>query len=208
MRLARARDTRGFTLLELIIALAIVGALLVIAFGGLRIALAAWNQGEDRAEAHQHLRSVAMVLARSVSAAYPYRGAVGEAPESVLLFRGTEERLELITQAPPAPAGVPVAFTALVLAIETEDGRPALVVRERVLPNRDPFTKATVALRDPDVQRLAFRYLDAEGEWQAEWDGEAQGSLPRAVEIAVSRARGARTETLPPLTVPLHVVQP
>ena len=66
------RDARGFTLLELLIALTIVGALLVIAFGGMRVALAAWRKGEDRAEAHQHVRSIALVLARSISATYPY----------------------------------------------------------------------------------------------------------------------------------------
>jgi prepilin-type N-terminal cleavage/methylation domain-containing protein len=46
------RNERGFTLLELLMALAIVGALVVIAFGGVRIALGAWRQGEERAEAY------------------------------------------------------------------------------------------------------------------------------------------------------------
>ena len=36
-----SKGARGFTLLELVLALAIVGALLVIMFGGLRVALAA-----------------------------------------------------------------------------------------------------------------------------------------------------------------------
>ena len=60
------RGERGFTLLELVMALAIVGALVVIAFSGVRIALAAWRQGEERAEAHQHIRSVVLSLACSV----------------------------------------------------------------------------------------------------------------------------------------------
>src|SRR5439155_5634866 len=66
------RGARGFTLLEVLIALAIVGALLVIAFGGMRVALGAWRQGEDRAEAYQHVRGVALSLARTVGSAYPY----------------------------------------------------------------------------------------------------------------------------------------
>ena len=41
------RDQRGFTLIELLMALAIVGALVVIAFGGVRIALGSWRQGES-----------------------------------------------------------------------------------------------------------------------------------------------------------------
>src|SRR3989442_13749489 len=69
--LMRRRGERGFTLLELIIALAIVGALLAVAFGGLRVALAAWPQGEDRAEAHQHLRSISLIPSRALAWAHP-----------------------------------------------------------------------------------------------------------------------------------------
>lgn len=201
------RDQRGFTLLELLIALAIVGALLAIAFGGLRVALAAWAQGEDRAEAHQHLRSLALVLGRAVGAAYPYRAPPGEAPEPVVLFRGTAERVELVTQAPPFPAASPVAFTAVVIGLEPEEG-PALVVRQRVLPNREPFAEAAVVLRDPTIHRLELAYLDTTGAWQDEWDGEAQRALPQAVRITVATSQAGRAETTLPLTVPLHTVVP
>jgi general secretion pathway protein J len=203
------RDERGFTLLELVIALAIVGALLVIAFTGLRVGLAAWSQGEDRAEAHQHLRSVAMVLERSLGAAYPYRASLGDAPDPVLLFKGAEDRLEFVTQAPPLPAAIPVAFTAVVIAIERdENGRDGLVIRERVLPNRDPFTEAKVVLRDPAIQTLKFRYLTVDGAWQDAWDAENEASMPNAVQVAVSAKQGSRTESLPPVTVGLRVLAP
>jgi len=200
------RDRRGFTLVELLIALAIVGALLAIAFGGLRVAIAAWTQGEDRAEVHQHLRGVALVLARAVGAAYPYRAPVGTAPDPTILFRGTAERLELVTQVPPLAPPIPVAFTAVVIGVEQDDG-PALVIRQRVLPNRDPFTEAAVALRDPGIERVELRYLNASGAWQETWDAEAEHSLPRAIRITVATRWGGRTATLP-LTVALRTVVP
>lgn len=202
------RDERGFTLLELVIALAIVGAVLVVAFGGLRIALAAWNQGEDRAEAHQHLRSVATILERSIAGAYPYRAPVGEAPNPVLLFRGAEDRLELVTQAPPLPASAPAAFTALVIAVEDEEGSNALVLRQRVLPNRDPFGEAKVVLRDPAIQTLRFRYLDPDGAWRDAWNAEDEATMPSAVQVTVSMKHGEHREDLPPLTVALRVLTP
>ena len=79
--LTPAGRRRGFTLLELLVALAIVGALLALAFGSLRVGLAAWRQGDDRAEAHAHLRSLSEVLARSVAAAFPYRQSRAEGGE-------------------------------------------------------------------------------------------------------------------------------
>ena len=93
----------GFTLLDLLIALSIVGALLAVAFGGLRVALAAWRQGEDRAEAHQYVRGLASSLAHAVEGAHPYRAPLGLAPEPALLFQGTASKLQFVTRSSPYP---------------------------------------------------------------------------------------------------------
>jgi general secretion pathway protein J len=198
------RRARGFTLMEVLIALAIVGLLLVIAFGGLRVALLAWQKGEDRAEAHQHVRALAVTLARALGAAYPYRGAKGEAPEVVMLFNGAERRLEFVTQTPPLPLQAPIAFTAVVIALE-EDNEPGLVVRERALPNRDPFTKGEVVMRDPGVTSLVFKFQNDDGEWVDTWDGQETKSVPRAVQLRLATTLNGRVQTLPPITVPLRV---
>lgn len=201
------RGARGFTLVELLIALAIVGALLAIAAGSLRVALAAWQQGEDRAEAHQHVRGVELILARTVGATYPYRAPRGPAPNPVLLFRGTETRVEFVTHAPPFPFSIPIAFTAVTVSLEDGE-RAGLVVRQRALPNRDPFTDSAIVLHDPGVTALAFRYMDDGGTWRETWDGEAENALPQAIRVAVGTRLGGRVETLPPLTVPLRMTTP
>jgi len=202
----RLRDERGFTLIELLIALAIVGALLAIAFGGLDVAVKAWARGEDRAEAHQHVRSVALTLARALSGSYPYRASRSLAPEPVVLFAGTEERVEFVTQAPPFPASIPIAFTAVVFSFN-EGGEPGLVVRQRVLPNRGPFEEAQVVYRDPSVTALKFAYLDESG-WKDSWDGAEVKATPRGVRVTVATSINGRTEELPPLTVSLRTAPP
>lgn len=199
------RSERGFTLVELMIALAIVGALLAVAFGGLRVALAAWRQGEDRAEAHQHVRAVATILTRAVAATYPYRAPRERAPEPALLFRGGPSRIEFVTQAAPFPLQLPIAFTAVILSLEEGD-HPGLVVRERALPNQNPFAGAAVVFRDPAVTALGFRYMDASGSWADTW--EADRAMPRAVRISVTATLGGRPETLPDITVPLRTAMP
>ena len=197
---------RGFTFLELLIALAIVGSMLAIAFGGLHVALGALTRGEDRAETRQQVRGIALMLGRAVEAAYPYRAA-GETPQMVILFRGTTERLEMVTQAPPMPSPIPAAFTAVVIGLDNEEG-PALVVRQRVLPNREPFSEADLVLRDPTIRQLKLAYLDATGAWHERWDAETENALPRAVGITVSISRAGWSEATLSLTVPLRTVTP
>jgi len=193
------RDERGFTLLELLLALAIVGALVVIAFGSVRIALAAWRQGEDRAEAYQHLRGVSLSLARSVGAVYPYNAPLSDGPTAVLLFGGTEARLEFVTQAAPYPGSTPVAFTAVVFELGKDERRGL------VLPNRNPFTDSEVVFNDPTLTELSFSYLDENGSWQDTWETDTQKRLPRAIRISVGGTVGGRVQALLPMTVPLRV---
>jgi general secretion pathway protein J len=201
-----ARPRRGFTLVELLIALAIVGALLAIAFGGLRVAVRAWQQGEDRAEAHQHIRSIAMILARAVSATYPYRASRGDGPDPVVLFAGTDKRLEFVTQAVPFAGPTPIAFTAVVFELD-EGAESGLAIRQQALPNRDPFSKAEVVYRDTSVTTLKFEYLD-EGAWRDSWDAGEARTMPRAVKITVGAKMNGRTEELPPITVSLRTTVP
>lgn len=201
------RAPRGFTLLEVLIALALVATILVIAFGGLRVALASLRRGEDRAEVQQHVRGVALTLARAIGAAYPYRGAPGPAAEAVILFSGSPARLEFVTQSPPFPAAVPIAFTAVIIALDESPERPGLVIRQRALPNRSPFTDAAPVFRDPSVTALAFQYMDDGGGWRDAWDGRSENAPPRAVRVAVGATLDRRTQTLPPITISLRAGQ-
>jgi prepilin-type N-terminal cleavage/methylation domain-containing protein len=199
----RGHGELGFTLLELLIALAIVGALLAVAFGGVRVGLAAWRQGEERAEAHQHVRGVALTLARAIGGTYPYRASRSLAPDPVLLFDGKADRLEFVTQSAPFPLGAPIAFTAVGVSLETSDP-PGLVIRERALPNQEPFDKAKVVFSDPRVTGLEFSFLDKDGNWQDSWEGAALGATPIAIRIRVEIESSGRREALPPLTVSLR----
>ena len=198
--------TAGFTLLELLIALSIVGVLLVIAFGGLRMGIMAWTRGEDRADVQQRARGLSQILVRAVGGAYPYQGVIVEGGEKRIFFNGAEQRVEFVTQTPALPSGVPAAFTAVVIALEDDAQGRALVVRQRILPNREPFKEATVALRDPTVQGLELRYLNADGSWTDSWDVDTEKKLPSAIRIRVSTLRGDRLEPSPPVTVSLRTL--
>jgi general secretion pathway protein J len=197
------RRARGFTLLEVLIALSIVGVLLVIAFGGLRVAMAAWRQGETRVEAHQHIRAVAYTLSRALGSTYPYRATVGTSPELVILFEGSEKKLEFVTQSPPLPLQAPIAFTAVGIVLEEGD-EPGLVLRERALPNRDPFTQGTVVMRDPSVTSLAFSFLNEDGSWVDAWSGQDTKIIPRAIQLRLGVTLNGRTQAMPPMTVTLR----
>ena len=94
---------RGFTLIEIVIALSIVGALLVIMFGGLRVGLGAWRRGEDRAELLEHERNVDQMMDRAITGSYLFNPGATPASQPGILFEGAPDRLAFVTVAPPVP---------------------------------------------------------------------------------------------------------
>ena len=211
----------GFTLVEMLLALSLVGLLLLTAFGGLRIGLASWRQGEAKAEAQQHARSLTQVLERSLAGAYPYlvlrpvTGGTGPGPTTVttgptgapllVYFEGDAEHVGFVTISPPLPPSGPIAFTAVTLGMAGGQN-PGLAVRQKVMPNEDPFEAGlTPVLVDGSVTQARFRYLG--DDWQEQWEPTAQRPMPTAVEITLTtrptRPGGAPVEH-PPLVVPLR----
>lgn len=199
------RRDRGFTLLELLLALSIVAALLVIMFGGLRVGLAAWRRGEERAAVLEHGRSLAQLLERALAGTFPYLAALNASEEVRILFDGQPDRLTFVTVSPPVPAPVPVAFTAVSLSREAQ----GFALREQVMPNRGPLDRVAPVLVDPAVIAVRFRYLsDGPEGWQEQWDMAKEDALHRAVEITLATAAGRRAVEQPPLTVPIRATAP
>lgn len=187
----------GFTLIEVVIALTLVAALLAVTFSGLRVGLAAWRQGDARAERLQRVRSLNQLLVRAVGGAHPYRvDAAGPEP-APLAFQGERDRLAFVTARPPVPLPAPIAFTAVSLALEPT----GLTVREAALPSRDLFGALVPVLADPSVAAVRFRYLRGEDRtWAERWDAAAEQALPAAVEITLTDQA--------PVVVPIRVVAP
>jgi hypothetical protein len=172
----------------------------VVAFGGLRVAVGAWQRGDDRAATQQHTRGLTVTLARAVSASYPYTAANREGETPVMLFKGEQRRLEFVTQAPPFPDTVPIAFTAVVIELISSGDATKLVIRQRALPNLQPFQDAPIVLEDDTIKAFELTYLGDSG-WLNDWDPQTSGALPRAIRLALGTAPGTDQRPLPALTV-------
>ena len=186
-------STRGFTLVELMIAMAVVAVIGVIALTGLSTVLRQQAIAEDRAQRWRDIQFAMHVVARDLAQAHP-RAARDESGEtwrpSFLVGAGEQFAIELSRGGWANPAGLPRGHV-LRVAYDWEDSAGTLVrfhwpAVDRTLTT--PPVRTELLTRVDDVQ---VRMLDRNGQWHLEWpplDLPAPESLvtpPRLVEFSL-----------------------
>ena len=202
----RRHAERGFTLIELVLALSIVAIMITLLSGGLRVGLRAWQRGEERAGVLQHARSMTQLLQEALSGTYTYRGQADKdnTQNQVVLFQGEAGRVSFVTVSPPMPLLAAIPFVAVTLSMDGGKA-PGLAIREKALPNFNPFEAVAPSAVDPSITAIRFRYLRDEGAWEDEWDGPVERIVPRAVEVTLTAMTNGRVQQAPPITVPIRV---
>jgi len=183
------RRARGFTLIEMMVAVAIFAVLAVLAYAGLDAVL---RQRSELDQHYQHLHVLQRayeVMQRDFSQAAP-RGVRDELGGPLPALRGDPSgQVVALTRAGyPNPAG----------ARRSQLLRVRYVLRDhQLLRLQFPvLDRAPVGLPEPvvllrGVRSLHLRYLDASGNWQLSWPpaGATATTLPRAVEVTVQPDR-------------------
>jgi general secretion pathway protein J len=183
-------DQRGFTLLELLIGLSLLGLMLVLLFGGLRLGFRSWDAGEERFESSSQLGVVQSFLRRQLSQIYPLRWKA--AAERPVAFLGESHAVRFAGQISSqfGLAGVHL----IVLEQERGEEGEELIMRWR-RPNREMQDFSAVqegekAVLVKHVKEVAFAYYGAENEqtepvWQEEWKFDQR--LPSLIRLRVTR---------------------
>ena len=186
----------GFTLLELLISLTIVGLIVVVIFGSLRIGIRAWEKGERDVESQQRKRIVLDLVKHQMSSIC-MREVKGE-DNSSFLFRGTDKSMEfvsLISLVPGNQLGEVYVKYAVVEAEKPEgDKGEAFMYYEKNIifleGGKDPGNVEEDKYIDliPVVYNIGFEYMgqgteEEPSEWKEDWDPEAEKGLPRAIRI-------------------------
>jgi hypothetical protein len=195
---ARA-DGRGFTLIEIILAVSTLAVVVLLATAALRVGLRAWEAGQRRADLQQESRALVELVGEVLAGATPYQGRLGLNPERVVLFEGEAEEVRLVTSAPTLVLETPDApFHAVVLGRKGDD---QLRLVERLVPADDPFAPGSERVLSRSVTRFHLAYRDDSGAWQERWNASAAGGLPTAVRFEL--VVGSAGRATPAVVVPI-----
>ena len=187
----------GFTLLELVVAITLMGLVLVLLYGGLRLGLNSWDSGEARAETTNRLRLVEEFLRRQLAQSMTvYR--TNDQQEKVVVFVGQANGIEFV-----APMLAQLGQGGLYrVRIEVADGR--LWVRWRPYLPGDPNAgeeRETVLLDGVSALEWAYFGPERDDDRQPRWRSDWTSSERRPVLVRLNLT--VREEPWPDLVVAL-----
>jgi general secretion pathway protein J len=201
---------QGLTLLEMMIALVLLSLLLMLLFGGLRLASRSWDRGSAFTDNVSQMQLVENFMRREISQAEPYRLKQDPQDPKALLagYEGQSHRLRFVASMPAAAArgGLYVLTFAL---MPHGDGKALILLREPVDrvtstisgQDGDDTANAPLVLID-GVSHLDFSYFGVPAgsqsppSWQPSWPDST--NAPQLIRMRVQLADGS---TWPDLVV-------
>ena len=190
----------GFTLLELILSIAILSAVLVTIYSTLSMGSRAWEKGERDIEKVQRMRVVMDLLSREIKTAYPYKVTPSELDthKEFYAFDGKKDSLSFVSCVPLHGGSGKLSW----LTFWVEEGEGLVVVerdalRSDIFEERETIDKDEMVVLDANATDIRFEYYRAEeGDedegaaeetaWEEKWDAEEEGELPQAVSVSVT----------------------
>jgi len=188
----RRKASRGFTLLELLVSLAIFSLIAVMAYGGLETVLTQQARTGENAESLAALQKTYLIMQRDIEQIVPrpIRDEYGDSQPALIgstLFQFTRGGWD-------NPANRPRS-TLQRVGYSLQDQqlmRYAWMVLDRAQDSA-PVQQPLVS----DIKSMQVRYLDQTGNWQEQWPPQQTGGtpgvnptdFPRAIEITLEHAR-------------------
>ena len=183
----------GFTLIELVVAIAIFGIMAAIAYGGLHNVLIARDQTEKNAKRLSQLQLAVSWFGRDIEQIVD-RGVRDEYGDLLPAVKGNEIEgyvLELTHTGWRNPANR--ARSSLQRVAYTVKDDKLIRAYWRVLDRAEDSKPLENVILD-GVKTLEVRYLDADDEWHSSWPDTAAGRLgtatpqptvPRGIEVNI-----------------------
>jgi general secretion pathway protein J len=199
----QASAARGFTLIEVLIAMTLLSVMVVLLFASLNVCAESWDRGDKKMVEVNEAAVVHHFFQQHLTAAKPLWNLLSAAKQSqgeqpTFSFQGTSESLQFVGDFPASAARGGLQLFLLELQNNKDepnspDGADINIILNPFFPltEGEQLQKEEITLLKR-IKHLALSYygIDNNGEdrWQGDWQDRT--SLPQLVKIRIERDNG------------------
>jgi len=199
---------RGFTLIELVIALTLSVVIVVILLAAMRLTYKSQAKGAEKIDMAQKIRILGDRVSWLIRGCYPF--FFKKLEEEKFFFKGESEKIGFVTASVDSYGKGPEDLAGLKwVSLYTDD--EGLKVREKVFFLEDIFEDddGTVYVLDPEVKKIEFEYYDipedeTQGDWVSDWDPDEKEYIPAAVKFKITFEHQGKTVEMPEIIVRIN----
>lgn len=198
----------GFTLIEVLIAMTLLGVMVVLLFGSLRIAGQSWNTGESKMAAVNQKAVVYQFFKRHITAIRPLpmlNADPNESFDTVQAFQGFPQSLRFVAGLPASSARKGLQVFTIALDPENHSVLWVALAPYRLTDNDRQPDRPEILLQN--IAEIRFAYFGrieelAEPRWQEEWSVAER--LPSLIKISIALQDGSYW---PDMVFPLKITR-
>jgi cytochrome c556 len=201
----RLRNNRGFTLLELLIAITLSILILVVLGSAMRLGYKSQAKGTERGEMMQKMRILEDRIAWLIRGVYPFY--LKKPDEKKIFFDGKSDQVGFVTSSIDTHGTGPEDTAGLKWVSIFVDSE-GLKIREKIFFLEDVFddSNGKVYLLDPEVRKIEFEFFEIkedekQGTWISEWDPSDKETVPTAVKVTMTLERNGQKIEIPEMIV-------
>ncbi len=186
------KSSKGFTLIEVLIAMTLLGVMVVLLFSSMKICAGSWQKGEDKIAEVNEVAVVYQFFQRHLSTALPLWNDFSGA-DKAFAFQGKNQELQFVSAFPASAkkSGLQLFSITFINDGKEQDIQVSIAPFYPVTEGEEWRKEEVTLLRH--IRSFSLNYFGSddaqtEGVWQEDWlEKEIQ---PRLVKIKITRDDG------------------
>jgi general secretion pathway protein J len=194
----RAGRQAGFTLIEMVVAMTILGVMLMLLYSGLSFALRSWDASDVNGQLTMDRRIGENFLRREVSELFPMRWKDPVALK--LAFEGDKQHMRFVSARPAGISAGGLSLVSIEVADDPRNRRERHLVMRRAMPDDEqkdfgPLEKADASILIADVDSVEFAYFGSENDfaepkWVDNWTFTSR--VPQMIRLRIKTSDGSQ----------------
>jgi general secretion pathway protein J len=187
---------RGFTLIEMVVALALLGAMMLMLYSGLTFGLRGWDAADTNGRRTADRQVAANFLRRELEELFPMR--FKDPLTLKFAFEGKADTLRFTSARPAGISAMGLSLVGIAVEDSGDGARRHDLVMRRAMPDDDakdfgPLDKAERTVLFEGVDRVSFQYYGSENDftdpaWVDSW--EFPGRIPQVIRLRIRATDG------------------